>query len=535
MSDSPVSGYRIGSTQRREQMKVNHAENLELSEVAHLSSPLTLGHRVIPDFRSRTHQKVISDAVMDAIWGRGPRFIAVSIPQQQGKSTLISVLLPALYIEWHALGLVPGGLVGLVSAEDSLVLDFSLQSRNLIRDNPDAFTARLRSDSKAASFWQTEQGGGIIATGVGGSIYGRPISLLIFDDVIKGAEQANSEKHRELVWRLWQGVGYGRLQPWTVVLVCMVRWHPDDFIGRLLTDEYPGDPSEWRYIRIPAVCEDEENDPCGRKVGDALLRPQAEQTQEEANAEMARVKSGISDFYWSTLWQQEPSDPEGTIFYERCWRYYGPDAACYNLPAPNEFDRVFMSWDMAFKATTDSDYVVGQAWGAKDADRYLLDQVRGRWSFTETVDQVRGLASRIRLKYPIAQAILVEDKANGPAVISQLQSKVGGLIEFKVNDYGSKESRAHACQPLLIAGNLYIPSSKTAPWVSGFVKELGEFPKGKNDDMCDCLSQSLLWLMDNSPAEVSVAPSPSSLPRSAIHRPSQTPARRPFGRPLRQR
>jgi predicted phage terminase large subunit-like protein len=476
-------------------------ESFDLSEASglqHLASPLALGASTIPNFRPRIHQRLISNAIVNAVHGDGKKRIAISLPAQFGKSFVASILTPAWYLENFAYGLVPGGFVGLVSAEDSLVLYFSNQCRRLIKNNPDTFMSSLRLDSRAASFWETEQGAGMIATGITGSIVGRPISLLIIDDAVKTPEQANSERHRDLVWDFWQSVGLGRLQPWSVVLCLMTRWSEDDLIGRLLSPDYPGDPNDWEYVRVPAVCDDEKNDPCGRKLGDALMRPQWDGTQEEANAEMQKVKESTSDFYWATMWMQEPRDPEGTIWYERCWWYYGPKPTIengqYPFPQPKEFDQVVISWDLAFKATSDTDYVVGQAWGGKSADRYLIDQIRGRWSFVETKGRVRSFAERIRSTYPQAMTVLVEDKANGPAIIDELRSTVGGLVEFNVHDYGSKEARAHACQPLLTGGNLYIPCREIAPWVTGFVGELAAFPRGKFDDQNDCATQALLHM-----------------------------------------
>lgn len=461
----------------------------DAESVAHLASPLALASRVTPNFRVRAHQKVISDAIVDAVTGRGPRFIAVSVPQQFGKSFMTSITTPAWWMELHTYGLVPGGLVGLVSNEDSLAMSWSIKTRRLIASRPDVFAMRLRADSKAAGSWETEEGGGILAVGIGGSIVGRPISLLVIDDPTKNTEQANSVKHREQVWDLWQTVGIGRLQPWTVVLVVMTRWSDEDLVGRLLSPEYEGDPAEWRYIRIPAVAE--EHDPIGRAVGEALLRPQADQTQREAQLEMEKVRSRTSTYTWNTMWQQHPVDPEGTIFLESKWRYWGGDS---EVKLPVDFEQVIMSWDMTFKDTQGSDWVVGQCWGGIGADRYLIDQVRGRWSFTDTCSQVIAFASRMRMKYPKAQAILVEDKANGPAVISQLRSKVGGLIEFPVNEYGSKTSRAWAVQPMLLGGNLYAPAPSVFSWVRDYIRELADFDRGKHDDQVDATTQALLWM-----------------------------------------
>lgn len=458
-----------------------------LAGIAHLASPLSVSSAVTPNFRVRAHQKIVSDAIVDAFFGNGPRFIAVSMPQQFGKSSISAIGASIWVQEMHALGMLPGGMVGLVTYEDSLAMSWSTKIRRTIAGNPDLFHTKLRSDSKAASYWETELEGGVLATGVGGTIVGRPITLLVLDDVIKNIDQANSERHRDMNWNLWQTVAIGRLQPWSVVVCSMTRWHEDDLIGRFLSDETEGDPSDWKYICLPALAE--ENDPIGREVGEPLLRPQADQTIEQARHEMARVKASVSEYTWNTMWMQHPSDPEGTIFYESKWRYYGGDSA-YELPT--HFDLVIMSWDMAFKDEKDSDFVVGQAWGTSGADRYLIDLIRGRWDYATTESMVKSFAHTIRSRYSNATAVLVEDKANGTAVINRLRSSVGGLIAITPKE--SKLARAHTCQPLLLGGNLYLPAQSTSPWVREFISEMSAFPRGTHDDQVDCATQALNYL-----------------------------------------
>lgn len=483
----------------------------DAEEIAHLTSPLALASRVQPNFRPRLHQKVISDAIVDAVAGRGPRFIAVSVPQQFGKSFVTSLMAPAWWMELHAYGVVPGGLCALVSNEDSLAMKWSVDCRRMIAARPDVFQMQLRRDSKAAGFWETMEGGGILAIGIGGSIVGRPVSLLIIDDPTKNFEQATSEKHQATVWDLWQTVGIGRLQPWTVVLVVMTRWAALDFIGRLLSPDINPAHAEWRYIRIPAIC-DSENDPIGREIGEALIRPQAEQSPQEALLEMEQVKARISTYTWSTMWQQNPVDPEGTIFFESRWRYWGGDS---EFPLPPSFDQVIMSWDMAFKGESEHDWVVGQAWGGVGADRYLIDQVRGHWGFTETVARVKSFAEGVRRRYPRATAILVEDKANGPAVIDALRSRVGGLVA--ITPEGSKESRAWACQPLLLGGNLYAPARSEFPWVGDALRELADFPRGAHDDVVDATTQALLFMQTYQPhTSVLYSGSPENISTSSL-------------------
>ena len=117
----------------------------------------------------------------------------------------------------------------------------------------------------------------------------------------------------------------------------------------------------------------------------------------------------------------------------RMWNYHqwrfvladGMVARIEAVPLPAPFDMVIQSWDMTFKDSDSSDYVVGQVCGAHKVDRYLLDQRRARLDLPGTKEAVKEM----KKKWPRTGAILVEDKANGPAVIQELHHDIDGLIE----------------------------------------------------------------------------------------------------------
>ncbi len=170
---------------------------------------------------------------------------------------------------------------------------------------------------------------------------------------------------------------------------------------------------------------------------------------------------------------------------------------------PIKFDRLLQTWDMAFKDTKNSDFVVGQVQGACGADRYLLDQVRGRLDFPGTILAVRSLSAR----WPATTLKLVEDKANGPAVIQSLQHELPGFVE--VNPEGGKVSRAAAASPQLESGNWYLPHPMLASWVQEFIGECASFPAGAHDDQVDAWSQGARRLLT-----VKAKRSPQPVPQS---------------------
>jgi predicted phage terminase large subunit-like protein len=98
-----------------------------------------------------------------------------------------------------------------------------------------------------------------------------------------------------------------------------------------------------------------------------------------------------------------------------------------------------------------------------------------------TVKAVRELTG----KWPARFAKLIEDKANGSAVIQMLAHEIPGLLP--VNPSGGKIARAQGISPLVEAGNVYLPHPAYAPWVNDFIEECVQFPNGAHDDQVEAL------------------------------------------------
>jgi predicted phage terminase large subunit-like protein len=153
-------------------------------------------------------------------------------------------------------------------------------------------------------------------------------------------------------------------------------------------------------------------------------------------------------------------------------------------------DEMAQSWDCSFKDLETSDYVVGQVWGRLDCNFLLLDQVRARMDCPATVKGVREMSK----KWPACAAKLIEDKANGSAVIQMLTNQIAGILS--VNPQGGKIARASAISPLIEAGNVFLPHPHLFPWVNDFIEECVQFPNGAHDDQVDAMTQMILrWHM----------------------------------------
>lgn len=307
------------------------------------------------------------------------------------------------------------------------------------------------------------------SAGVGGGLTGMGCQIAVLDDVIKDRASADSPTVLQSVWDWYTSTLYTRLAPGGGIIIMNTRWSMQDLSGRLLEAQAKGEGDEWRVVNFPAIAEEDEE---FRKKGEALHPERYPLDQ------LLKTKQAIGTRDWEALYQQHPVPDGGAIFKDE-WlqRTWLPK----DLPA--RFDAVIMSWDLSFKGNDASDFVVGQLVGRHGADYYILDQLRGRWSFTETVAQVKELAERARVRFPrVAPRILIEDKANGPAVIDALKHEVSGIVPVEPD--GSKEARAHAVTALFEAGNVLLPDRSLAPWVDEYRLELTRFPSGAHDDQC---------------------------------------------------
>jgi predicted phage terminase large subunit-like protein len=417
------------------------------------------------NFVCEPHHRLLIHHLEAVEAGRLDRLI-VSMPPRHGKSEITSKVFPSWYLGRHPDRYVIGGTYNqhFANAWGRKVRDFMRTQAHLetFRD------CRIRPDAASVKEIGLTEGGAYYAIGANGSGTGRGAHVAVVDDPFKDAKEASSEVIREARKEWWRSVITTRLErPHGACVMVLTRWHDDDLAGWQIR-EHPEE--RWHVINLPALAL--ENDPLGRAPGEALW------PGKYPVEELARIKKAVGPYYWSALFQQNPI-PDGGRIFDRSWmRYY--------REKPAKFDRIVISFDFTFKDTDGTDYVVGTVWGAADGAFYLLDLVRDRMGFTESVKAMEMLT----LKWPSYSHIYIEDKANGPAVIDTCKRKIKRMVA--VEPMGSKQARAYAVQGLFEAGNVLLPDG--APWLSDYVGEMCAFPTGKNDDQVDSTTQALLKL-----------------------------------------
>jgi predicted phage terminase large subunit-like protein len=434
---------------------------------------------------------LIDEAIVWAYGTRGARLI-ISIAPQEGKSSRVTKI-GSLW----ALTRDPERRIGIASYAQPLAEGFGRDIRNWIStNNGDEGTLdlglRIAKDYGSAKRWQLDgHRGGVVCVGVESGFTGRAAEALVIDDPFADMEQAHSAYFRERVWSWWQSVATPRLAPGAPVILIMTRWHEDDLAGRLVAAE---DGHRWRVVNIPAVAdhdpEKSQSDPLGREPGEWLASARGRTV-----AEWEQIRISVGSRVFTALYQGRPSPDQGNVWLRQWWRRYHEPLWSQHPEVPgaylvNECDELVMSWDMAFKDTKSSDFVVGQVLARRGANVYVLDQVHKRLSFTDTLVAFTAMVAR----WPQAAGKYVEDKANGTAVISTLKSKIPGIVP--VNPTDSKYGRATAVAPFIEAGNVFLPSPEIALFdPEGLVDEAAGFPNAAHDDLVDAMSQALAELL----------------------------------------
>jgi len=328
---------------------------------------------------------------------------------------------------------------------------------------------------------ENSAGGWRQATSIEGKLTGKHGDAVTIDDPSKPLDVMRNPKRTLSLVRDWR---YGTLptrfrdiSKARKVLI-MQRLHEDDLAGLALKE------GTWRTVILPMRYDPARAHPKDpRTQKGELLWP--DRFPEEAVRKLEDPKTGLGARQTAAQLQQKPTPDDGNIFKRTWFKYY--------VARPARFDIIIISVDCAFKDAEDSSYVVLQVWGMKGGEFFLLEQVRKRMSFTETCAEFAALAR----KWRASRAKLVEDKANGTAVIDTFKKKIPGVIPVTPTE--SKPARARAVSPLCEAGNVYLPATSLEPlqlpqWVEEYIEELVGFPFAAANDQVDATTQALNWL-----------------------------------------
>lgn len=425
------------------------------------------------------HLVHVSDRIVAMIEHDACDLILVELPVRHGKTELCSRWTPAWFICKY------GRRVLLASYEGDFAATHGRKAREIVAEYGPRFGVRIDDTSRAAHRWDTVDGqGGMSTAGAGGPLTGKGGHLLVVDDPIRNAEDAQSPVMREKLWEWWQSVFITRREPGGKGLLIMSRWHEDDLIARLLASETG---MRIERIRLPALAE-EDDDALGRRPGDALCP----ERYDEAALDRFRVDVGPNA--WAALYQQRPIPLGGGMFRRTAFNYWTSQTIngdlYYQLDdrlIPDEECWRFAMMDPAYSTRSKrSDYTACAVFAVAPGDPHqlmLLDMRRVRVEHAEHAPLIRDVWDTWRPAW-----VGIEKQMATLSLFAQAQ-RDGVVVRWVIPDK-NKIARAETAVALTDAGRVWLP--RNARWLPDFLDEAVSFPVAAHDDMVDVLSYAAI-------------------------------------------
>jgi len=422
-----------------------------------------------PGFIHGRHHKVMARKFEEIAEGKIKRLI-INMPPRHTKSEFASYLLPAWF-----LGKYPGKKIIQTSNTAELAVGFGRKVRNLVSSEQyhKIFpNVNLRSDSKAAGRWATNQNGEYFAIGVGGTVTGKGADLLIIDDPHSEQEAALASGDPTVFDRVYEWYTSGprqRLQPGGAIIVVMTRWSKKDLTGRIVQSSIDREGNdEWEIIDFPAIM------PSGNP-----LWPQFWSLEE-----LEALRSELPAGKWNAQYQQSPTSEEGAIIKREWWQLWEKED-------PPRCEYIIQSWDTAFTKNERSDYSACTTWGVfymdeneDNAHIIMLDAFKRRMEFPE----LKKVAFDMYKEWE-PDAFVVEAKASGAPLIYELRAMGIPVQEFTPSRGNDKMVRINSISDLFASGKVWAPGTR---WADEVIEEMAAFPNSDHDDLVDSTTQALI-------------------------------------------
>lgn len=412
------------------------------------------------------------------------RRLIINVPPRTLKSTHVTILFPVwMWLTEPKHNFLMASYTSHLSEQHSQSRRILLQSRRFQEFWGNRF--QLSDGCNRIEQFRNNRGGQMIATSVGGTVMGYGCDTAILDDVLS-VDQAFSDVERTKTNNWIDRDLRSRLNDpsrGSIILV-MQRVHQQDPTGYLLDQE----PGVWTHVRIPLEAEEDTNIifPISGRL---LLRQKGDVLQPERFTPEVVAEKKRDRLVWASQYQLRPAPLEGNLIKLFDVRYFdgaNPHTGQPDEQLPTNFDMKVISVDCAFKALPTSDYVAILVIGVKGRKRFVLDVVNAHLDAAATEAAIR----RLRDKHGPINATIVEDKANGPAVIQRLKANIPGVIE--INPKGGKIARMFAAASEWQAGDWYV--DRNAAYTPLLVEQLTTFPASRKDDMVDAMTQAACWL-----------------------------------------
>ena len=339
--------------------------------------------------------------------------LMITMPPQHGKSEGATRRLPAF-----VLGQDPDKRIAIVSYNAIKARKFNRELQRIMDD--DRYYELFPQTLLAGQASYQEQGrrsrnyarnsdeceivgyqGSFKTIGVGGSLTGEPVDMLIMDDLYKDASSAWSPVIRQNVADWYDTAASTRLHNDSQQLLVFTRWHMEDLAGRLLEQEGVYDPIEnpqgWLLVSFPAIQNRPPSEQDPRAEGEPLW-------PERHSLEKLLEIKGRSPTVFESLYQQNPQPSQGLMYEE---------FTCYtDLPS--------RSYSVAYIDAADSgaDYLCALFYKEAEDGNYITDVL-----YTKDPMEVTETTLTYMLQQHQVERCHIESNNGGNLFVSNLQQR----------------------------------------------------------------------------------------------------------------
>ena len=399
------------------------------------------------------HQAICEQ--LDRVARREVDRLMLLCPPQHGKSTVASKRAPAYLLGKNPLLDILGA-----SATSPLAEEFGGSVRNCVGSEeykalfPEVV---LTADSQARGRWNTLQGGGYYAVGIGGALMGRGGDLGIIDDPFATWEDAQSETSRRRVWEWYTGTFYNRIRPGGAIVVIQHRMHEDDLVGMLLKSQAQGG-DKWEVVELKA---DPENPPWPQRYDKAALE---------------RIKLNTDPRQWNALYMQDPAPEDGEYFKKEWFGEYDEAPRILNIYGASDY-----------AVTEDGgDYTEHGVFGVdQNSNIYVLDWWRGQATADVWIERQLDLVLKHKPLRWFGEAGPIRRSVE-PFLMRRMQERNAFCWMEYLPSIHDKPSRARSIQARASMGRVWVP--RVAEWKADVMGQLFKFPGGRHDDAVDVFS-----------------------------------------------
>ena len=345
---------------------------------------------------------------------------------------------------------------------------------------------KLSEDQSEKVFFKNTEGGHMVALSVGSSVTGHRGDTIITDDLLD-VQRANSEADRTKARD-----HFSRVLPTRVNDLRKARWVN---VGqRTHVEDTSAIAREWGFEVLSLPLEHTPSRSCVTSIGWEDPRTEPGEVLDpvrvgQEELDYLKMTLGTRDFECQQ--NQNPTPESGGVI-KRAWLDQNERYTALPSGVEEKGEWCISVDPKAGSKNPKSAYAVIQVWVRHRATFWLIDQRRGRWSFVETVAELKAMC----LRWPRATRKLVEAKGDGLAIVEVLSEQIPGVVPLKVgaND-GEKVERLKAVSPIIEAGNVRLPvelpSADADNTVEIWIHELTSSMPAKFMDQADTTTQQL--------------------------------------------